>query len=701
MHQFTEQLKENGVHAIDPFQALMESKAFSSQPLYLATDSHWSPEGMRVVSATVSDYIRDHELLPGGETIPFRSNDQMTFRGSGDLERMLGQDGDRLFFIELRRRQRTVTARSITPQKLFYPSGVAWADDPAAPVLLLGDSFSRVFSDPELGWGRGMGLVEQLSHDLGVPFDSIRVNDKGAYATRQALSREALFEAGRLEHVKLVVWQFSTRELSFGDWRRGYEYQHAATVGTGDATQESSRVVDGTILAITRPPEPETTAYPDGLISVHLGDVSWDSPAQDDPEEVIVFMWGMRDHQHTDAARYERGQRVTFDLQRWSQAREGLGSFSRQDFDDLNLLRLRPYYGEAMSVGPKGSEPTIPAAQEPLKLGARFNAESELALRMRQSVTDSELQFMEVLGARTATEYPVSSRIVGRDGWSLDKDIASSILSGTFWSPAEEKWHARLVEPNAIDSIVRYNEALSGRGIELIVLPVPPKVFFHADVLLDFDQVAERDASARFDRKYLEIYKMLRAGGVEVLDVYDDMLRSTRDGEPSLYLKDDHHWSGYGYQAASMRILERLKDYSYVAEPSEHSYITQMEERDGTGIHSKQQGIPELDLRAREVQLDGRHVEIQPSSESPILIIGDSLATGLLEHATERLGRPVDLIAVDTGGANGARIELVLRDGRLDNKQVVIWCFRARELAHVQSGEEWKEVPLPVRAGNN
>jgi alginate O-acetyltransferase complex protein AlgJ len=48
-----------------------------------------------------------------------------------------------------------------------------WRPSKDADVLLLGDSFSNVFSVEAMGWGESAGLAEHLSVALGRPIDCI------------------------------------------------------------------------------------------------------------------------------------------------------------------------------------------------------------------------------------------------------------------------------------------------------------------------------------------------------------------------------------------------------------------------------------------------------------------------------------------------------------------------------------------------
>jgi alginate O-acetyltransferase complex protein AlgJ len=86
-------------------------------------------------------------------------------------------------------------------------------------VLLLGDSFTNIFSMEGMGWGAAAGLGPQLALALGRPLDVIAQNDSGAFATRQALSRELEAGQDRLAGKRVVIWEFASRELAVGDWK--------------------------------------------------------------------------------------------------------------------------------------------------------------------------------------------------------------------------------------------------------------------------------------------------------------------------------------------------------------------------------------------------------------------------------------------------------------------------------------------------
>ena len=179
---------------------------------YLATDTHWRPEAMELAAETLADFIRATVPLPAVPDPGFLV-EPTEVRGVGDTARMLDlPEGQSLY------RPETVWLR-----RVLQADGTPWRPSRDADVLVLGDSFSNIYSLPSMGWGDSAGLVEQLSRALRRPADRIVQNDQGAHATREML-RQAIQQSGqgggdRLAGTRVVVYQFAARELAFGDWR--------------------------------------------------------------------------------------------------------------------------------------------------------------------------------------------------------------------------------------------------------------------------------------------------------------------------------------------------------------------------------------------------------------------------------------------------------------------------------------------------
>jgi hypothetical protein len=199
---FVEDLQRAGVLVFDPSSALAAARA--SGPQYLATDTHWRPETMEMVAGLTADFILAHASLPPAGDPAYRV-ERVEVRSQGDIARMLDlPEGSALFPPEL-----------VWLRRVLEPDGSLWRSSRDADVLLLGDSFSNIYSLESMGWGTSAGFAEQLSYSLRRPVDRLTQNDQGAFATRAMLQQEP----GRLDRKRVVIYQFAARELADGDWR--------------------------------------------------------------------------------------------------------------------------------------------------------------------------------------------------------------------------------------------------------------------------------------------------------------------------------------------------------------------------------------------------------------------------------------------------------------------------------------------------
>ena len=199
---FVADLRLAGVLVFDPSEMLARSAR--TEPQYLASDTHWRPEAMEAVADLLGAFISAHVALPAAPDPGFRV-ERTEVRNVGDTARMLDlPEGSTLF-----------PAEAVWLRRVLMPDGAGWRSSRGSDVLLLGDSFSNIYSLESMGWGTSAGFAEQLSLALGRPIDRIVQNDEGAFATRAMLQRDA----GRLDGVRVVVYQFAARELASGDWR--------------------------------------------------------------------------------------------------------------------------------------------------------------------------------------------------------------------------------------------------------------------------------------------------------------------------------------------------------------------------------------------------------------------------------------------------------------------------------------------------
>jgi hypothetical protein len=199
---FIADLKRQGVRVFDPSDALAAGRSMG--PQYLTTDTHWRPESMELVADLLAAFISMEVRLPVAADPGYRV-ERLESRNIGDVARMLDLPDDQALFPH----------EMVWLRRILQPDGSLWRSSRDADVLLLGDSFSNIYSLESMGWGTSAGFAEQLSFVLRRPIDRIVQNDEGAFAARAILARDPR----RLDGKRVVVYQFAERELAFGDWK--------------------------------------------------------------------------------------------------------------------------------------------------------------------------------------------------------------------------------------------------------------------------------------------------------------------------------------------------------------------------------------------------------------------------------------------------------------------------------------------------
>ena len=199
---FIDELQRNGVLVFDPAEVIARTRE-DNRPEYLATDTHWRPETMQRVAEALAAFVQEHVALPAQAA------------GYTAERREARQAGDTAAMLDLPAAQALYPPERVTLRFILDREGNPWQSSRDADVLLLGDSFTNIYSLATMGWGEAAGFGEQLSFALQRPLDRITQNDQGAHATRGLLARDA----GRLSTTRVVIWQFAARELAFGDWR--------------------------------------------------------------------------------------------------------------------------------------------------------------------------------------------------------------------------------------------------------------------------------------------------------------------------------------------------------------------------------------------------------------------------------------------------------------------------------------------------
>jgi hypothetical protein len=192
------ELRARGVEVIDLHSAFATAKQRGGPELYMKTDTHWTGDGARLAAEVIAKRVID--LGVQTSTRARYAIEEVTVSRFGDvLEMSKLPNREQLFGRESVRAQRVVDAETRAP----------YSDDPRSPVLVLGDSFSRVLESDEPG---AAGWIAHLAHQLQRPVASI-VNDGGASTlVREQLAQRLEILAGK----RIVIWELTERDIRFG-----------------------------------------------------------------------------------------------------------------------------------------------------------------------------------------------------------------------------------------------------------------------------------------------------------------------------------------------------------------------------------------------------------------------------------------------------------------------------------------------------
>ena len=317
--------------------------------------------------------------------------------------------------------------------------------------------------------------------------------------------------------------------------------------------------------------------------------------------------------------------------------------------------------------------------------------------------------------ARLASDAETTDRIgvAGLDGWVFFGPELRHLSLERVWGPeaAASSRSRRPEDADPLPAIRDFKRQLDDLGVELLLVPVPPKAVIFPEKISDAVRIPI--PIPRLDLADQQFYEQLKTDGIDVLDLTKLFIADRFHADGPLYCRTDTHWSGTGCTVAAAAIAAAVRSRDWYDELDTQPYTASWYSTLIRGDLTREGGVsmPQEELRLRGVVTStagGDRGPVSPDSDSPIVLLGDShnlvfhagddmhaTGAGLPDQLAYTLGLPVDLVAVRGSGATSARVNL-LRRAQADpeywsRKRLVIWCFAARELTE---GDGWRLVPI-------
>ena len=191
--KLVDELRAAGVQTVDLLPPFLGR---SDASLYMPQDTHWTPAGAELAAALIAERVRQYPWYQTarGAGVQY-STRETAFTRMGDICGML-TDQEKLTFRPLQ----------LTARQVVAPDGALYEDDPASPIVMLGDSFTGVFHFEDC---KHAGVSAHLARELAMPIDLIMAQGSGPRIRGQLARRGH----DAIDSKKLVIWTVVARDL--------------------------------------------------------------------------------------------------------------------------------------------------------------------------------------------------------------------------------------------------------------------------------------------------------------------------------------------------------------------------------------------------------------------------------------------------------------------------------------------------------
>jgi SGNH hydrolase-like domain, acetyltransferase AlgX len=198
--KFLRDLQNSGIEVVDLLPAFLSAKRDdpkSKEALYQKHDTHWTDRGLEIAANLIADRIKRYTWYSEASTTPLRySTVDTVFTRQGDIVDKLPEADKTLF-----------PPDSLSAKQVHNSDGSLFkGNNPDAPILLIGDSFTGVF---ELVDCKGAGVGAHIAAETGIPVDIITSWGGGP------LVRDKMYRARKnsIDKKRVVIYLMVARDL--------------------------------------------------------------------------------------------------------------------------------------------------------------------------------------------------------------------------------------------------------------------------------------------------------------------------------------------------------------------------------------------------------------------------------------------------------------------------------------------------------
>lgn len=304
---FFAELKAAGIEVLDITDAMHSAK--EKGDVFLKQDTHWTPFGLEIAAKEIAQFVQSRPWFAELETREFEQT-KTSVAHTGDLVDKLDLATPRF------------EPEAVEIQQLLKPE----IRDRDSPVVLLGDSFTNIFSASEMNWGKDGGFAERLSAKLGISIDTIAQNGQASTGVRRTLASRRGSAREMREKKKIVIWAIAARDLFLSETVARETQVEWQNVAFNDA-EPRKPVPPGAIVVKAEMtdrhplPDPNTVNYPSAIYAAKYR-VLEVLEGEFGESEVTVFLWGFRDKKLLPSAEFQPGDQQILTLVPFDQKTE-------------------------------------------------------------------------------------------------------------------------------------------------------------------------------------------------------------------------------------------------------------------------------------------------------------------------------------------------------------------------------------------